>query len=287
MAETAKHAIDLMPSRHFFIFGNNISHSLSPTIHNAGFAEFGLPYHYAIYQTPQIDEAIRRLLRQPDFGGASVTFPHKLNIRPLLDSVSKEANALGAINTVVVENVGSSRNLRGDNTDWLGILNCIRRSGLRSNTGAIVIGAGGAARAAVYALQVLGVQYVTIVNRTRATAERLAGDFPSMNIQVCDWLIEAPTVDLIIGCIPADDVRVNDVPEQIFSTGSGVVIEMSYRPPVSALMQVASRQAGWQVFGGVDILKEQAYAQFKLWTGRDAPVEVIERTLEEKMRSKS
>lgn len=150
-----------------------------------------------------------------------------------------------------------------------------------------MIGAGGAARAAVYALQVLGVQYVTIVNRTRATAERLAGDFPSMNIQVCDLLIEAPTVDLIIGCIPADDVRVNDVPEQIFSTGSGVVIEMSYRPPVSALMQVASKQAGWQVFGGVDILKEQAYAQFKLWTGRDAPVEVIERTLEEKMRSKS
>lgn len=287
MTETAKAAADLVASRNFFIFGNNISHSLSPTIHNAGFAMFGLPYHYAIYQTPQIDEGVRQLLRQPDFGGASVTFPHKLNIRPLLDSVSDPANSLGAINTVVVENVGSLRTLRGDNTDWLGILNCIRRSGLCSLTGAIVIGAGGAARAAVYALQVLGVQHVAIVNRTRATAERLAGDFPSVNIQICDSLIEAPTVNLIIGCIPADDVREESIPGHIFSTGSGLVIEMSYRPPVSALMHVASKRKGWQIFGGVDVLKEQAYAQFKMWTGKDAPVEVMERALKEKVGSKT
>jgi len=281
------HLLGQIPSRQFFIFGNNISHSLSPTIHNTGFAELGLPHQYSIYQTPQIDDNVRQIIQHPEFGGASVTYPHKLNVQPLLDSISEPATALGAVNTIIVEEGTSGRKLKGDNTDWSGILSCIQRSKLDGYKGAIVIGAGGAARAAVYALQKWGYQRVAIVNRTKSAAERLAADFPSLHFDICDSLRQAPKANVIVGCIPADDVKDEDIPAHIFSKGLGVVVEMSYRPPISALMRAVSGQEKWQVFNGVDVLREQAYAQFQLWTGRRAPITVIEEALREKMSPKT
>jgi len=275
------------PERNFYILGNNISHSLSPTIHNAAFAELGLPYHYRIHQTPQLDATVRRMLHDPRFGGASVTFPHKLSIMPLLDSLSISASTLGAVNTVIVKNTASGQQLIGDNTDWLGILNCIKSHGPRRCETAIVIGAGGAARAAVYALQILGAAHLAIVNRTKSTAQRLAADFPQSHIDVFDSLVRAPAAQIIIGCIPADEVEEDDIPSEMFAEGAGLVIEMAYRPPVTALMHVAARQQGWTVLGGVDVLKEQAYAQFSLWTGRSAPVPAIQEALDRRTRAKA
>lgn len=268
----------------FFIFGNNIAHSLSPTIHNTAFAKFGLPHYYAIHETRCIDESVAKLIRQPNFGGASVTFPHKLQVQTLLDTISAPAKALGAVNTICV----SGGRLVGENTDWLGILSCMQRYPVSNTGNAIVVGAGGAARAAVYALQASGYKQVTIVNRTRERAERLTDSFPGLQFELHTFLgqVQQPA-NLVIACVPADDFVEDDIPLHIFAAGTGLVIEMSYRPPVSALMRVAARQAEWQVFGGVDVLKEQAYAQFKLWTGRNAPVEVIEEALIAKTTTKS
>jgi pentafunctional AROM polypeptide len=281
LAEThqSMHVMGLLPRRDFYIIGNNISHSLSPAIHNAAFAELGLPHNYSIHQTPQIDDSIQEMLCDEHFGGASVTYPHKLNIQPLLDSVSVSAMKIGAVNTVVVEDSASGRVLRGDNTDWLGILQCIKHSMITCQT-AVVVGAGGAARAAVFALQHLGVQRIAVVNRTRSTAERLAADFSGLRLELYQSMNEAPAANIIIGCIPADDVREDDIPSHLFADGEGLVIEMAYRPPVTALMRVGKRHVGWTVLGGVDILKEQAYAQFQLWTGRKAPVLAILEALE-------
>lgn len=165
----------------------------------------------------------------------------------------------------------------GDNTDWLGLVGCIHRKLLRLERG-IILGAGGAARAAVFAMDHVGIRNIVVLNRTRFTAERMAAQFPNLDIVICDRLADAPASDLIIGCIPADDIREEDIPRSIFND-DGLVIEMSYRPPVSALMKVAATQGNWMVLNGVDVLKEQAYAQFELWTGRKAPVDVIERAL--------
>ena len=222
------------------------------------------------------------MLLQPGFGGASVTFPHKLSIGPLLDSVSEAARKLGAVNTVVAQDTPSGRELRGENTDWLGILKCIQGSSTlkpHDRTG-LVIGAGGAARAAVFAYQNLGVRRIAIVNRTRSTAEKLVADFPSLNIEIYGSLAEAPPANIIVGCIPADDVKEDDIPGHIFAEEGGLVVEMSYRPPVSALMRVASRRhSGWTVRDGLDVLREQAYAQFEMWIARRAPVLAIEEAL--------
>ncbi|KIW48940.1 shikimate-5-dehydrogenase [Exophiala oligosperma] len=283
----AKHLMGQLPKRNFFIFGNNISHSLSPTIHNTAFAELGLPHHYSIHQTPQIDDTVRDLVQKPQFGGASVTFPHKLNIQPLLDSVSEASTRIGAVNTVIVEETKSGRTLRGDNTDWVGILRCIQGSGLSKLDTGLVIGAGGAARAAVYAYRQMGVPHIGLVNRSRNTAERLIADFSPLQVDIYGSLAEAPTADVIVSCIPADDVTEADIPEHIFATGAGVVIEMAYRPPVTALMRVASRQTGWKVEDGVAVLKEQAYCQFEMWTGRRAPVLAIREALDTRNAAKS
>lgn len=271
---------DSLSRRAFYIFGNNISRALSPIIHNTAFAKYGLQYHYAIHPTLRIDESVVKLIRQPDFGGASVTFPHKLQVQPLLDTISGLAEALGAVNTIIVEESPSGKQLRGDNTDWLGILNCMQQFPQSNPVGAIVIGAGGAARAAVYALQQTGYEDIVIVNRTRRTAENLAKNFPGLQFTLHTSLTQvSQAANIIIGCIPADDVVESDIPQRIFAPGAGIVIEMSYRPAISALMRVARRQQDWHVFGGVDVLKEQAYVQFKLWTGKDAPIQAIEEAL--------
>lgn len=274
-----------LPKMNFFIFGNNISHSLSPTIHNAAFAEIGLPYHYSIFQTPQMDGQVEEILQRPDFGGASVTFPHKLNIQSMLDSMSSSATKLGAVNTVVVQDTPSGRKLRGDNTDWLGILKCIRSGqklhGQKSDdTTALVIGAGGAARAALFALQNVGIQQVSVVNRNPSNAEGVCKEFSSLKTEVYSSLSDAPAASIIVACIPADDITEAGIPPRIFADGPGIVIEMAYRPPITALMKVARRLPQWTVYGGVDVLRWQAYAQFELWTGWRAPIIAVEEALQ-------
>jgi len=265
--------------------GYNISHSLSPTLHNAGFKELGLPYHYSIHQCPSIDESVEEIFGKPEFGGASVTFPHKLQVARLLQSVSPQAQKIGSVNTIVVRQTkeGTGRALIGDNTDWSGIKACIEGSGCRDleSSPAIVVGAGGAARAACYAIQSLGIPEVINVNRTKATAEKMAATFPDLKFQFFEnfqQLCETGGVHsrLIVACVPADDLHEDKIPISLFSEAqSGVLVEMAYRPQVTGLMKVASRYSGWKVVRGTDVLQEQAFAQFSLWTGRPAPISVM------------
>ncbi|KAI5797727.1 hypothetical protein EDC01DRAFT_744127 [Geopyxis carbonaria] len=292
---TARHLHGTLPKRQFYIFGNNISHSLSPVLHNTGFAHLGLPHHYRIHETVAVDDAVVALMTQPNFGGASVTFPHKLQIPKHLSAISPEATLIGAVNTVVV---GPDGTLRGDNTDWLGIRSCIEAGwpsgGPVDAAAAVVIGAGGASRAACYAAQMLGVKTLYLVNRTLSKAEDLARDFPALDFRIFGSLAALrdagalePVPRIIVGCIPADDLTEADIPANLFdgATDGGVLIEMAYRPMVTALMKVAGRHAGWYTARGTDVLKEQAYHQFRMWTGRRAPAAVMARAMEEAAKS--
>ena len=148
----AKHTIGLLSARSFYIFGDKIGHSLSPVIHNAAFTELSLPHNYSPFSTQQINDQVRQILTQSNFGGASVTAPHKLQIQPLLDSLTDAVMKIGAVNTVTVDE-SRGRRLLGHNTDWLGILALISQRLTHPTGDAMVIGAGGAARAAVFALQ--------------------------------------------------------------------------------------------------------------------------------------
>ncbi|KAL1848723.1 hypothetical protein Daus18300_013513 [Diaporthe australafricana] len=279
-------------TKKFYIFGHNISHSLSPTIHNAGFKHTGFDGNYTIHESQEVDSSVAVLIADPDFGGASVTYPHKLQVAGLLDSVSAAAQKIGAINTISK----SSGRLCGDNTDWFGIKACIDSVGMfgLAGTPAIVLGAGGAARAACYALVELGIPKILVVNRTRANAEAMVSRFPEASFDICETLEEAAGASktaparVVVGCIPADDLTEEIIPAELFGgSESGILVEMAYRPAVTGMERAAAKHPGWRTFKGVDVLKEQGYAQFSIWTGKEAPKEVMSKAMEEELKRRA
>lgn len=206
--------LGICPRRSFFLFGSPISASPSPDMHNAGFRVSGLPHEYFLCEGE--DPAIMaEALARPDFGGASVTIPHKQNVLPLLDEVSEAAEKIGAVNTVIVgtDPETGARRLRGDNTDWLGILRPVKArleaSGWGQGQGgvALVVGAGGAAMGALFAMQRLGLE-VVVYNRTPSKAEDLASRFggaavSELDVETLRAASGAGTVDVVVSTIPA------------------------------------------------------------------------------------
>jgi len=286
MAQVNRHNSRHDEGLNFYIFGDNISHSLSPALHNAGFQEIGFQGRYSIHQSEAVDETVENLISQPNFGGASVTFPHKLQVGRLMDELTAEARGVGAVNTILVRHSTTGRRtLKGDNTDWKGIRACITNSGVEisTSTSAMVLGAGGAARAACYALQSLGIAQVGIVNRTESKAKDMVSHFPNIQSSTYKSLEEASEdarqrpIQVIVACVPADDLVEDAIPRGLFSGSEvGVLVEMAYRPLETGMMKVAARYPGWRIYNGMDVLKRQAFAQFELWTGCDAPISVMD-----------
>ncbi|KAK7208364.1 putative pentafunctional AROM polypeptide [Myxozyma melibiosi] len=275
--------------RQFVIFGYNIQYTLSPTIHNAAFAALGLPHHYSIHDVPSLEpDETRALLSAPSFGGASVTLPHKLAIIPFLDQVSDAASMIGAVNTIIVDDSDSSKRvLKGDNTDYTGIRDCISAalpSGAPPLQSGLVIGAGGSARAAIYALYSLGVPTVYIYNRTVSKAQDISREFSSRvkvvvieSLDPSSWPAGASSPQVIVGNVPGDAMTESDFPPSLLSSNAGgVIVEMAYKPDVTPLMRAAEKSGGaWKVVRGTDVLLGQGYEQFRLWTGLEPPKEVM------------
>ena len=163
------------PRRRVGLIGYPLGHSISPVFQQAALDYHGIAATYELWETPAEDVGeVVAGLRAPDCLGANVTIPHKLRVMPLLDEIDRHARAIGAVNTIV--NV--SGRLIGRNTDAAGCLRALTERGNFDPAGrpAVVIGAGGAARAVVFGLLWHGASPVTIVNRTRARAEALAAD---------------------------------------------------------------------------------------------------------------
>jgi shikimate-5-dehydrogenase len=268
----ADHAVS---PKNFHIFGSGISFSISPTIHNAGFTHYDLPYKYDIRESSHID-GVAHLILDKQFGGASVTMPHKLQVHKLCTGQTETARLIGAINTLIVKGTGDERHIVGDNTDWSGLHRIMTdyaaRTAQRSNIG-LVIGAGGASRAALYAMHTLGLRSIYLVNRTLATAEKVKEDFKDVFeirvIKSLDALPEHP--DVIVGTVPAETTT-EDQFSAIFGS-RGICIDMSYKPRQTPLLSVAQRHEGWDTVTGVEVLLAQAYDQFYLWTGCEPPRE--------------
>jgi shikimate-5-dehydrogenase len=273
--------------KNFYIFGQGISFSMSPTIHIAGFRHYGLPHTYEIHQTQTVDE-LSPLVSSPEFGGASVTMPHKLAIGKFCFSITEHARVIGAVNTLIREDEMSTR-LKGDNTDWTGLVEILQQKSkdlsVVRETG-LVIGAGGASRAALYAMYQLGLRIIYLFNRTKSRAEEIARDFaPLFEITVLDHLEDLsnhPNIapDVIIGTIPADRTNIDLFPTDLFSKHHGICIDMSYKPRQTPLLAAALQSGrGWATVTGIEVLLEQAFDQFKLWTGEEAPKAVMQEAL--------
>lgn len=298
--QKALNLLGQLPPRRFFLFGNAISQSPSPTLHNTAFETLGLPYAYDLLQRPEVGEEIRATIVSPNFGGASVTIPFKIDVLPLLDKLSPAAEAIGAVNTIIprtTDSSGSQRILYGENTDWLGIRECIRSRmpSHASVTTALVIGAGGTARAALYALHALGAQHIYIFNRTRSKAQELADAFPDIYVSLVDelgkWPNAGPSPNVIVSTLPpaATTTDSNDtqnavyLPTTLFDPDhEGVVLDAAYKPAETPLLTLATKVAkSWTRAQGVDLLLEQGYNQFELWTGRKCPRGIVAKRVRE------
>ncbi|KAM0722818.1 hypothetical protein Q7P37_002260 [Cladosporium fusiforme] len=273
-------------SKQFHIFGRGISFSMSPTIHNSGFQHHALPYSYKITEVESVSDCLSPI-SMSNFGGASVTMPYKLEISKYCDFVTKEAQLVGAVNTLCVKHeADGQRMIEGDNTDWTGILSCIKAKFPKQADGppkvGWVIGAGGAARAAVYALHVAGTERIFLSNRTRSKAEAIASAFSSQFIVeiVDEWKdMNAHPADIVIGTIPADTVCDADFDGVEWNSEGGLCIDMSYKPRVTPLLWVAAEAPKWKIANGLEVLLEQGYAQYEKWTGLQPPKELMRQAI--------
>jgi pentafunctional AROM polypeptide len=295
--QQALHLIGCLPSRSFYIFGTPISQSMSPTLHNTGFNILGLPHQYQLLETRELGHEIKAAIAAPEFGGASVTIPYKLDIIPLLDKLTPAAKAIGAVNTIITQGQEPERVLVGDNTDWLGITASITGilGGNAPIHAALVIGAGGTARAAIYALQALNAQVIYLFNRTIGKAEELAHAFPEARIKVVEqlghWPSNSGPPNIIISTVPAAATTTNEketgpilLSEKIFAyrEGLGVVVDMAYRPAETPLLKLAKQAGGqWVLVPGLEVLLQQGYEQFQLWTGRSCPKKLVAKRVRE------
>ncbi|KAH8158638.1 hypothetical protein CIB48_g9607 [Xylaria polymorpha] len=316
----------------FYAVGANIYYSASPSMHRAAFEHYMMPHTFEAKRCTTMEE-LDRLRRDPNFGGASLTPPFKVAVTDHVDHLSFHATAIGAVNTLIPLRGGTSSifdhaNARnqagltdkfyGDNTDWSSIATCLRRaisprnSVQPSRTTGLIIGAGGMARAAIYALIKLGCRKIFIFNRTISKAEGVAAHFNAYakdhkllgrrgeEDRICHIIKSAkdpwpegyqqPTI--ILSCIPSfgiDDEPAVDFrmpPQWLRSPTGGVVIELAYEPLITPLIvQIRKmREDGntsWVLIDGLEVVCEMAMEVFELFTGRNAPRRLMRRVCDE------
>lgn len=266
------------------VLGYPVSHSRSPAMQNAALAELGLggKWSYgAIEVAPDHFAELVRSLPDDDFAGVNVTVPHKIAALAAADSASPTAREIGAANMLSF----SDRRVSAENTDASGVIEAIGRS--VTGKRALVIGAGGSARAAAWALREGGAQ-VSIWNRTPAKAEalasalgvgfddRAAGD--ERRVEHLDLIVNATTVGLEQAATrPPAQGDLEALPLRVGSIGPGqIIVDLVYGSHETALV-AAARKRGAEVVDGLEVLVRQGAASLRLWTGHEPPLETMRR----------
>ena len=265
------------------IIGYPLGHSLSPRFQQAAFDHLGLDVRYEAWETPP-DALSQRVaaLRSNEFLGANVTVPHKEAVIPLLDALDDEAALIGAVNTIVHQN----GRLTGHNTDGVGFLRALSGAGLElQGATVLLLGAGGAARAGAFSLAQRKVAALYIANRTLKRAQDLAQGVNAISPVARPLPLSEEAIAKAIGecalVVNATSVGMRHTETEGTSSLPGrllrphlLVCDLVYNPSETRFLQEA-RSAGAAVLGGLAMLVYQGAASFELWTGRDAPVEVM------------
>jgi shikimate dehydrogenase len=265
----------------FAVFGNPIGHSLSPVMHNAAFKRMKIDAHYVPFCVQNVGDAVRGI-RGLDIRGVSITIPFKTEIMAYLDEVDESSLTIGAINTILNNDHGR---LKGFNTDWSGLIRDLEESlEVRGKTFAI-LGAGGAARAAVYGILKEGGVPI-VVNRTVENGEEIAGEFgcqfhPLSEITriKADCLINTTSVGM------APDSEKSPVMKKNLANFAWVV-DIVYNPLKTRLLREAE-EAGCTVLDGVGMFVHQGAEQTKLWTGKEPPRALMRKVVLEKLREQN
>jgi shikimate dehydrogenase len=256
------------------VIGNPVRHSLSPTLHNAAFSATGLNAVYLAFEPADIEACVRGI-KTLGIKGTSVTIPFKTSVIPYLSDMDPLAKRIGAVNTIVNTNGG----LRGYNTDALGALRALEEEINLVGKSCILVGAGGAARAIGFILKEKGVM-LSVANRSRNTGEGLARSLGCNFIPLED--IEAARGDILIQTTPVGMWPHVDqclVPERILKHGM-VVMDIVYRPSETRLLRMAKKR-GCTTINGLRMLIHQGAEQFRLWTGMNPPVAIMNTAVKE------
>ncbi|MEW6750956.1 MAG: shikimate dehydrogenase [Candidatus Latescibacterota bacterium] len=264
------------------VIAHPVAHTSSPAMHNAALAALGLDYVYVPFHVaPQNLPAAVAGMRALEVAGLNVTVPHKQAVIPLLDQVSEEARAIGAVNTIAWRD----GRLWGDNTDAYGVLQSLAHDGGLAELPprVVLLGAGGAARAVLYALlQRPEVEEVLLLNRTLGRAQILArdlgggrrvraaqlGEEAAAQVARAGLLINATSA----GMHPQEDE--SPVQDPSCLQPGMVVLDIVYRPLRTRLMAQAQAR-GARAANGLGMLAYQGARSFEIWTGQCPPVEVM------------
>lgn len=259
------------------LVASSVSHSLSKHIHNAAFAASGINAVYIPFEVKDPAAFLRRMAHPRTreltwkLRGLSVTMPHKVAVIEHLDWIEESAREIGAVNTIVVE----EEQLRGYNTDAAGLMMPLRERGLSlRDARCAVIGAGGAARSALWALQQEGARvtlFARDVEKARPVAEKFGAD--------CELLDEASFsgFEVVINATPLGTLGEREDETPALSSqlrGARLAYDLVYKPQETRFLREA-RAAGCEHLNGLQMLVAQAAEQFRLWTGQPAPLDVM------------
>jgi 3-dehydroquinate dehydratase / shikimate dehydrogenase len=269
----------------FGLVGLPVSHSVSPHLQNAAFAAAGLNAVYLPFETKNVEAFLKRMVHPRtrelnlNIRGLSVTAPHKLAVMPHLDWLEPAAAAIGAVNTIVIKD----DSLLGYNTDAYGFIQPLsQKFGDLRDAKCAVIGSGGAASAALWALQHAGAA-ITVFSRNAAKAGELAQKFGAKK----EYLDRATFAgfDVVVNATPlgsAGGLATETAATVAQLRGARLAYDLVYNPIETRFLREA-RAAGCEVLGGLSMLVEQAKEQFKLWTGTIADASVMRQAAERKL----
>jgi shikimate dehydrogenase len=266
------------------LIGHKLGHSISPEFQQAAFDYLNLDIRYEVWETdkerlPDVIEG----LRDPAKLGANITIPYKEDVLSLLDELNEMARMIGAVNTIV----NRDGKLIGYNTDGTGFIRALRQEGgfEPKDKRAVILGAGGVARAVGFALTDAGVRSLSIINRTAERGDALASTLRTSGREVAAsaWkdgrtlqaLIEC---DLLVNCTSVgmkDSEVENQLPIDVrLIPTRALVYDVVYNPVETPLL-AAARQAGARTLGGLSMLVYQGAEAFELWTGKPAPIDIM------------
>ncbi|MCI7291446.1 MAG: shikimate dehydrogenase [Methanobrevibacter woesei] len=267
------------------LIGEPVEHSFSPPMHNEAFKTLGLDYVYVPFNvSPDNLKSAIEGANSLNIQGLNVTIPHKINVIKYLKELDPIAELIGAVNTI------DFKNLKGYNTDGIGCIRAIEEVTKIKDKNIVVAGAGGAARAIVFYLAKYGAEDVNILNRNLKKAENLASDLLASNlisnvnssdiseiskfISDADILIDTTPIGMHPNVSDEPIVKAADIHEEL------VVNDIVYNPNETVLLKEAIK-ANAKVVYGIKMLLYQGAESFKIWTGREAPIDVMEAKLKE------
>jgi shikimate dehydrogenase len=260
------------------VLGWPVAHSRSPAMQNAALRAAGLDdWHYQLLPVPpELFAETVRGLPAAGFRGANVTIPHKESALALATATSERAGRIGAANTLLFRDDGS---IWADNTDAPALVQALERHVALSESSVLILGAGGTARAAVWALRDAGAGEIAVWNRTPARADELAASFGCRSVSTP----EAAAADVLINCTSVGLHDGDDLAELVLTAEligrQRAVVDFVYRTGATALVSAAAA-AGVPTIDGLELLIGQGAIAFELFTGRPAPVRAMREALQ-------